>query len=315
LLTYNDKIMKSQYKLHLGNTKNVLDEMIKNQQKVDMIFTSPPYFAFRKNYSGKDDGEIGSIHVDDYADWFLDFTDKFLKVLSPNGSFFLNINEKIDKGVVHPVLDELKYKMRKQGWFLVAKPYIWYKKQSMPTNCKYRAIDRYEYVYHFSNSNKPKFRADNCRLPHSDVTKRRMKTPVPSINSRDGVYEYNSVTLNEKGALPHNVVITAAESNPSVLHPAPFHVELAEWFVKIGSDIGDTVLDPFAGSSTTGVAALKHQRKFIGIDLVEFNIDFGRKRIEHLLKTGECYIPKKKLEEYDIDVNYYKIKGKHVNNP
>ena len=307
--------MKSQYKLHLGNTKNVLDEMIKNQQKVDMIFTSPPYFAFRKNYSGKDDGEIGSIHVDDYADWFLDFTDKFLKVLSPNGSFFLNINEKIDKGVVHPVLDELKYKMRKQGWFLVAKPYIWYKKQSMPTNCKYRAIDRYEYVYHFSNSNKPKFRADNCRLPHSDVTKRRMKTPVPSINSRDGVYEYNSVTLNEKGALPHNVVITAAESNPSVLHPAPFHVELAEWFVKIGSDIGDTVLDPFAGSSTTGVAALKHQRKFIGIDLVEFNIDFGRKRIEHLLKTGECYIPKKKLEEYDIDVNYYKIKGKHVNNP
>ncbi len=280
--------MKSQYKLHLGNTKNVLDEMLKNQQKVDMIFTSPPYFAFRKNYSGKDDGEIGSIHVDDYADWFLDFTDKFLKVLSPNGSFFLNINEKIDKGVVHPVLDELKYKMRKQGWFLVAKPYIWYKKQSMPTNCKYRAIDRYEYVYHFSNSNKPKFRADNCRLPHSDVTKRRMKTPVPSINSRDGVYEYNSVTLNEKGALPHNVVITAAESNPSVLHPAPFHVELAEWFVKIGSDIGDTVLDPFAGSSTTGVAALKHQRKFIGIDLVEFNIDFGRKRIEHLLKTGEC---------------------------
>ena len=246
--------MKSQYKLHLGNTKNVLDEMLKNQQKVDMIFTSPPYFAFRKNYSGKDDGEIGSIHVDDYADWFLDFTDKFLKVLSPNGSFFLNINEKIDKGVVHPVLDELKYKMRKQGWFLVAKPYIWYKKQSMPTNCKYRAIDRYEYVYHFSNSNKPKFRADNCRLPHSDVTKRRMKTPVPSINSRDGVYEYNSVTLNEKGALPHNVVITAAESNPSVLHPAPFHVELAEWFVKIGSDIGDTVLDPFAGSSTTGLS-------------------------------------------------------------
>ena len=307
--------MESKYKLVLGNTKIVLDEMISKEQKVDMIFTSPPYYAMRKNYSGNSDGEVGSIHVDEYADWFLEFTDKFLKVLQPDGSFFLNINDKIDNGVVHPVLDELKYKMSKQGWYLVAKPYIWYKKQCMPTNCKYRAIDRYEYVFHFSNSTKPKFIADNCRVPHSEVTKRRMKRPVPTINSRDGVYEHTKIKLNKDGALPHNVVITAAESNPSVLHPAPFHVELAEWFVKIGSNVGDTILDPFAGSSTTGVAALNNKRNYVGIDLVDFNIDFGEKRIKHFIKTGECYIPKNKLKTYDIDVNYYKVKGKHINNP
>jgi DNA modification methylase len=55
-------------------------------------------------------------------------------------------------------------------------------------------------------------------------------------------------------------------------------------------------LDPFAGSSTTGVASLKNNRKFLGIDLVEFNIDFGKK-MEHFLKTGETYIPKNLLEE------------------
>ena len=136
------------------DTKKIISQMIEENKLVDMIFTSPPYYAFRKNYSGNEDGEVGSIHVDDYADWFLEFTEKFLQILKPNGSFFLNINEKIDGVIVHPVLDELKYKMRKQGWYLVAKPYIWFKKQSMPTNCKYRAIDRYEYVYHFSNSNK-----------------------------------------------------------------------------------------------------------------------------------------------------------------
>jgi site-specific DNA-methyltransferase (adenine-specific) len=307
--------MKSQYKLHLGNTKNVLDGMIENGDKVDTIFTSPPYFAFRKNYSGDDDGEIGSIHVDDYADWFLEFTERFLKVLKPNGSFFLNINDKIDKGVVHPVLDELKYKMRKQGWYLVAKPYIWFKKNSMPTNCKYRAIDRYEYVFHFSNSNKPKFISDNCRTEHSEVTKKRFKKPVTTINSRDGVYNSEMKELNKKGSLPHNVVIAAAETNPGILHPAPFSVELAEWFVKIGSDVGDTILDPFAGSSTTGIASLKHNRNFIGIDLVEFNINFGRKRMNYFLETGEHFIPKGKLEENGIDVNYYKVKGKHINNP
>lgn len=307
--------MKSQYDLILGDTKKIITDMISRGEKVDMIFTSPPYYSMRKNYSGNDDGEIGSIHVDDYSDWFLEFTELFLKVLKPNGSFFLNINDKIDKGVVHPVLDELKYKMRKQGWYMVAKPYIWFKKNAIPTNCKYRAIDRYEYVFHFSNSNKPKFVADNCRTEHSEVTKKRFQSPVTTINSRDGVYESEMRTLNVKGSLPHNVVITPSESNPSVLHPAPFHVDLADWFVRIGSEEGDVVLDPFAGSSTTGVASLKNKRKFIGIDLVEFNINFGRKRMEYFLKTGECYIPKNKLEELGIDVNYYKIKGKHVNNP
>jgi len=307
--------MESKYKLYHGDTKKIISQMVEKDELVDMIFTSPPYYAFRKNYSGNGDGEIGSIHVDDYADWFLEFTEKFLSVLKPNGSFFLNINDKIDNGVVHPVLDELKYKMSKQGWYLVAKPYIWYKKQCMPTNCKYRAIDRYEYVFHFSNSTKPKFIADNCRVPHSEVTKRRMKRPVPTINSRDGVYEHTTIKLNKDGALPHNVVITPAESNPSVLHPAPFHVELAEWFVKIGSNVGDTVLDPFAGSSTTGVAALNNKRNYVGIDLVDFNINFGEKRISHFMKTGECYIPKNKLKTYGIDANYYKVKGKHINNP
>jgi len=307
--------MKDKYKLYQGETKEIISKMVEQNELVDMIFTSPPYYAFRKNYSGDGDGSVGSIHVDDYVDWFLEFTEKFLQVLKPNGSFFLNINDKIENGVVHPVLDELKYKMREQGWHLVAKPYIWFKKQSMPTNCKYRAIDRYEYVFHFSNSTKPKFRATNCRTPHSEVTKKRMKRPIPTINSRDGVYEHTKIKLNEAGALPHNVVITPAESNPSVLHPAPFHVDLAEWFVKIGSDVNDIVLDPFAGSSTTGVAAIKNERKYVGIDLVDFNINFGENRIKHLLKTGDCYIPKNKLKEYGIDVNYYKVKGKNINNP
>ena len=50
--------MESKYKLVLGNTKIVLDEMISKDQKVDMIFTSPPYYAMRKNYSGNSDGEV-----------------------------------------------------------------------------------------------------------------------------------------------------------------------------------------------------------------------------------------------------------------
>ena len=68
--------MESKYKLYQGDSKKIISEMVERGELVDMIFTSPPYYAFRKNYSGNGDGEVGSIHVDDYADWFLEFTEK-----------------------------------------------------------------------------------------------------------------------------------------------------------------------------------------------------------------------------------------------
>ena len=49
--------------------------------------------------------------------------------------------------------------------------------------------------------------------------------------------------------------------------------------------------------------------------MIPFNIDFSEKRMGYFEKTGECYIPKKELEPLGIDVNYYRVKGKHVNNP
>lgn len=306
--------MEEKYKLYLGDTRKIIDQMIINNEFVNMIFTSPPYFSFRKNYSGNADALIGNISADEYADWFLTFTEKFLNILKPNGSFFLNINEKIHNGIVHPIIDELKYKMRKQGWFLIAKPYIWFKKSAMPHSCKYRTIDRYEYIFHFSNSNKPNFYAGNCRVPHSKISIKRYEQPVTTMDSRDGIYKREKRTLHKDGGFPHNIIIAKPESNPAILHPAPFSVELAEWFCKIGSQENDIILDPFCGSSTTGIAALKHNRKYIGIDIVDFNIDFSEKRISHFLKTKEEYIPKNKLGEYNIDINYYKQKGKHLLN-
>jgi DNA modification methylase len=55
--------MNENYKLYLGDTRKVVAEMVEKGELVDMIFTSPPYFDFRKNYSGDGDGEIGSVHV------------------------------------------------------------------------------------------------------------------------------------------------------------------------------------------------------------------------------------------------------------
>ena len=64
---------------------------------------------------------------------------------------------------------------------MVAKPYMWFKK-NIPTNCKYEAIDRYEYVFHFSNSNKPKFRRIIVEQNILRLLRKGLKKPVTTIN-------------------------------------------------------------------------------------------------------------------------------------
>ena len=63
-------------------------------------------------------------------------------------------------------------------------------------------------------------------------------------------------------------------------HFATFPTKLIEPCILAGSRVGDTVLDPFAGSGTTGVVALRHGRAFVGIDLSREYITMARKRIE-----------------------------------
>ena len=57
------------------------------------------------------------------------------------------------------------------------------------------------------------------------------------------------------------------ESAKRVGHPAPFPVALAERVVHLFSYVGDVVLDPFAGSGTTCVAAAQHGRRYVGFDI------------------------------------------------
>lgn len=63
-------------------------------------------------------------------------------------------------------------------------------------------------------------------------------------------------------------------------HPTPKPVELMDRCVMNGTDQGGTVLDPFMGTGTTGVAALQQGRRFIGVEIYEKYFDIARRRIE-----------------------------------
>ena len=101
-----------------GDCKNVLKSLDDNS--VDLIFTSPPYADQRKK-------TYGGIHPDKYVDWFLPISQELLRVLKPDGTFILNIKEKVVNGERSTYVMELILEMKKQGW-LWTEEFIWHKK-------------------------------------------------------------------------------------------------------------------------------------------------------------------------------------------
>ena len=270
-LIYNDNFCE----LLLKSSKN-LEEV--PTESVNLVVTSPLYVNLRKN----------GVHPDKYVEWFLPFANEIKRVLVKNGNFILNVNEVIVKGVVHPCIDDLKYALRKIGLDQIAKPYIWFKTTAIPNRCSHRAIDRYEYCFWFSNG-KGTFYRDNVRVPYADITiKRVQNSDVISLGTRGekGHKVFKKSRIDSRGAVSHNGLEISPECNPRIKHSAPFPIELPEWFIKAGTNPGDTVLDIFMGSGSTAIAALRNGRNVIGYDIDEEVYDYSIHRIKEYFKIN-----------------------------
>ena len=80
------------------------------------------------------------------------------------------------------------------------------------------------------------------------------------------------------------------EANRTFCHPAQKPVEVMKWCVRQLPDDAQTILDPFMGSGTTGVAAVQMGRKFIGIEREERYFEIACKRIEQAQRQGDMFI-------------------------
>ncbi len=250
--------------LYLGDCLEVLKGLPDNC--VDLIFTSPPYADQRKE-------TYGGIHPDHYVEWFLPRSEQFLRVLKPTGTFVLNIKEKVVSGERSTYVLELIMEMRKQGW-LWTEEFIWHKKNSYPGKWPNRFRDSWERLIQFNKDKKFAMYQESVMVPMGDWAKSRLKKLSQTDLSRDnskvgsGFGKNISNWLDREMAYPTNVLHLATEcSNKN--HSAAFPSELPEWFIKLFTQPGDTVLDPFMGSGTTIQVAERLQRHSIGIEIVE----------------------------------------------
>jgi len=193
------------------------------------------------------------------------------RVLKKNGSFVLNIKEKVFRGERHTYVIELIIAMKKQGW-LWTEEYCWHKKNCYPGKWSNRFRDAWERCLHFTKQKKFKMFQKAVMVPIGDWANRRLIHLTKNDRIRDesrsksGFGKKVANWIGKDMVYPTNVLHLATEcSNKN--HSAAFPIELPSWFIKLLTQEGDIVLDPFIGSGTTAIAAKQFYRQYVGIEI------------------------------------------------
>ena len=258
-----------------GDSAEVLKALPDNT--IDLIVTSPPYADQRKN-------TYGGVTTDQYVEWFLPISAQLLRVLKPTGTFILNIKEKVVNGERSTYVMELILAMRKQGW-LWTEEFIWHKKNSYPGKWPNRFRDAWERLLQFNKSKKFAMYQEEVMVPMGDWAKSRLKNLSETDKCRDnskvgsGFGKNISNWIGRDKAYPTNVLHLATECN-NKKHSGAFPEELPQWFIKLFTQEGDTVLDPFAGSGTTLFVAERMGRNAIGVELMDEYYQMIKEQIE-----------------------------------
>lgn len=272
-------------KIYNGDCAEVLHLL--DSEQIDLTVTSPPYDNLR-TYNGN------------ISQWsfekFQEIAKELYRVTKQGGVVVWIVNDATIKG------SETGTSFRQALWFMdcgfnLHDTMIWEKPHCGGIGNLNRYEQTMEYMFVFSKG-KPKTANIICDKPN----KRAGEVQHGSIRQYDGsvrrTTQYGKKRINEFGRR-HNVwlISPCKSARERTGHPAQFPEQLAHDHIISWSNEGDTVLDPFMGSGTTGVACIKTGRKFIGIEIDESYTFFARQRIGDMLRIREVFGEKNSNEK------------------
>ena len=245
-----------------GDAATVLKAM--PDSSIDLIVTSPPYANNRKTpYIG--------VPVGQYVEWFLPIADQLHRVLKADGSFILNVKERAIDWERQTYVIELILELKKRQWLWIEE-YIWHKKNSYPGKWPNRFRDAWERCLHFAKNKRFRMYQDKVMIPRGKWARGRLA----SLNEIDKIRDESRVGsgfsknvsnwIGRDFVYPTNVLYNSTESS-NKQHSAAFPIYLPKWFIRLFTEPGDVVLDPFIGSGTTARAAKSLGRHFVGIEI------------------------------------------------
>ena len=260
--------------IYLGDAREVLKEF--PDQYFNLIVTSPPYADARhKHYD--------SISPDEYVDFILSFHDQFWRVLDEKGSFVLNVKDRVVNGVRYRFVWHTIEALSEKGWLCID-DYVWVKPNAMPGYWPNRLRDEWEYCFHMTKSQTFSMYQNAVRQPIGDWANKRLANLTGKSNGRhnsendSGFGRDLRKWVGKRSVLPGNTIKVPLVGK-NMGHPAAFPVGLPEFFIKLLTKSGDNVLDPFAGSGSTGLAAEKLDRNVVLIDNKEEYFETMKSRL------------------------------------
>lgn len=194
---------------------------------------------------------------------------------------------KDDRAIVLFGSGQFTYKLISSNEDLYRYKWIWYKsKRGNFVNAKNRPMTAYEEAMVFSkattaNGSKNKMLYNPQGLISKTTIRHDNGTRFGTMAGKRPSHQ--EVTISEFTNYPCDVLEFASEPNP--LHPTQKPVALIEYLIRTYSNEGDVVLDNCMGSGTTGVAAMRSKRDFIGIELDEEYFEIAKNRIENEKNT------------------------------
>lgn len=271
---------------------------------MDCIVTSPPYFGLR------DYGQEGQYGLEssppEYVETMRGLFSEARRVLADDGTLWLNIGDSYSakrpyqvkqtraKGAEndrpYDTTDFLPVKnlmliphrvaiaLQADGWIL-RQEIIWSKRSCMPERVDDRPTRTHEQVFLFSKLPRYWYDADAIRYEsdpeqnarvYAAQAERAATTGQPGNNNSAGIHARPGKPGRNAPSVWHLSTTPFPEA-----HFATMPITLAERCIKAGCKPGGTVLDPFSGSGTTGLAATKHGRRYIGVDLSAEYLDLS----------------------------------------
>ncbi len=263
----------------LGDSLEVLSTI--EEASADLVMTSPPFGLVRKK-------DYGNADAPDYVDWFRPFGEAARRVLKDSGSLVVDIGGAWNPGV--PTRSLYHYKLLislvEDIGFSLAQEFYWWNPSKLPTPAEWvtvrriRVKDAVNCVWWLSKTPWPK--ASNRRVlqPYSDSMRDLLRNGYRPKRRPSGHEISGNFSRDRGAAIPPNLIALAnTDSNGHYLrycrdngiqpHPARFPRELPELFIRMLTDPGDHVIDPFAGSCVTGEACDSLRRNWMCIELNE----------------------------------------------
>lgn len=249
--------------LYLGDTLELLRQI--PDETARLVVTSPPY-NIGKTYEKK-------LDLKEYVTQQEQVIKESIRILRKDGSICWQVGNYVKNSSIIP-LDILLYPIFDKFGLKLRNRIVWHFGHGL--HAKKRFSGRYEVILWFTKSDEYIFNLDAVRVPQKYPNKKYFKGP-----------KRGELSCHPLGKNPTDIweIPNVKANHPEkTIHPCQFPVELIERLVLALTNSGDWVVDPFIGIGSTAIAAILHDRRVAGADIVEEYIKIAKERIDLLLR-------------------------------